>query len=73
MGRFIVQWIASERVKKSIVPEVFWYFSLGGGTILFIYALHKNDIVFSLGQGLGLAIYLRNIWFNRKNKSPADA
>ena len=63
MMRFVVQWIASERVKKSIVPQTFWYFSLGGGVILFIYALHQQDIVFTLGQGLGLFIYLRNLYF----------
>jgi lipid-A-disaccharide synthase-like uncharacterized protein len=63
MMRFVVQWIASERVKQSIVPQTFWYFSLGGGVILFIYALHQQDIVFTLGQGLGLFIYLRNLYF----------
>lgn len=68
MMRFIVQWIASERVKQSIVPETFWYFSLGGGTILFIYALHQQDIVFILGQGLGLFIYLRNLYFIHRKK-----
>jgi len=73
MMRFVVQWIASERVKQSIVPEVFWYFSLGGGIILFIYAIHQQDIVFMLGQGLGLTIYLRNIYFIRKKGRSAHA
>lgn len=68
MMRFVVQWIASERVKQSIVPQTFWYFSLGGGVILFIYALHQRDIVFTLGQGLGLFIYLRNLYFIHKKK-----
>ena len=73
MMRFVVQWIASERVKKSIVPDVFWYFSLGGGMILFAYALHQQDIVFILGQGLGLFIYMRNIWFVWTHKRSANA
>jgi lipid-A-disaccharide synthase-like uncharacterized protein len=74
MMRFVVQWIASEKVKQSVVPEVFWYFSLGGGLILFIYAIHQMDLVFMLGQGLGLFIYLRNIFFIRKrDKQAADA
>ncbi len=73
MMRFVIQWIASERVKQSIVPEVFWYFSLGGGLILFAYAVHKEDIVFILGQGLGVFIYLRNIYFIRKRRHPANA
>ncbi len=62
-ARFLVQWIASEKAKKSVMPEVFWYFSLGGGLIVFAYALHKQDIVFIFGQGLGVFIYLRNIYF----------
>lgn len=72
MMRFIVQWIASERVKQSIVPQTFWYFSIGGGVILFAYALHQQDIVFTLGQGLGLFIYLRNLHFIHRKKRGTD-
>ena len=72
MGRFIVQWVASEKVKQSIVPQTFWYFSLGGGAILFIYALHEQNLVFSLGQGLGLIIYLRNLYFIHGKKPAAN-
>ena len=61
-GRFFVQWIASERKKQSVVPLAFWYFSIGGGVVLLVYALYKRDIVFILGQGGGLAIYARNLW-----------
>ncbi len=61
--RFIVQWIASERARASIVPEVFWYFSFIGGLMLFVYAIHRMDPVFILGQGMGLVIYTRNIYF----------
>ena len=60
--RFVVQWIASERAKRSIVPVAFWFFSLGGGVLLFIYAIHRQDPVFIAGQGLGLIIYIRNLW-----------
>jgi len=63
MMRFVFQWIASEREKKSVMPEIFWYFSLMGGLIVFAYAIHKQDIVFISGQGLGVFIYLRNIYF----------
>lgn len=72
MMRFVVQWIASERIKQSIVPQTFWYFSLGGGVILFIYALHIENLVFSLGQGLGLFIYLRNLYFIHRKKPEAN-
>jgi len=62
-ARFLIQWLASERVKRSIIPDLFWYFSLAGGLILFAYALHKKDLVFILGQGTGIFIYSRNLYF----------
>ncbi len=61
--RFIIQWLASEKIKRSVVPTVFWYFSLSGGIVLFIYAIYRRDPVFILGQGAGIFIYLRNIYF----------
>ena len=71
--RFIVQWIASERARRSIVPETFWYFSVVGGAMLFAYAIYRLDPVFMLGQGMGLIIYARNIYFIRAhNKSIAN-
>lgn len=66
--RFIVQWIASERARRSIVPETFWYFSLFGGAMLFAYAIYRLDPVFMLGQGMGLVIYSRNIYFIRSHR-----
>jgi len=72
--RFIVQWIASERARRSIVPETFWYFSMLGGVMLFAYAIYRLDPVFMLGQGMGLVIYSRNIYFIRTHrKSEANA
>jgi lipid-A-disaccharide synthase-like uncharacterized protein len=70
--RFIVQWIASERARSSIVPESFWYFSLFGGALLFAYALYRADPVFVLGQGMGLVIYIRNIQFIRDQKKAPE-
>jgi lipid-A-disaccharide synthase-like uncharacterized protein len=63
MMRFVAQWIYSEKEGRSAMPEVFWYFSLGGGIVLLIYAIIKNDIVFIIGQATGLFIYGRNIFF----------
>ncbi len=60
--RFIIQWIASERAKRSVIPVAFWFFSLLGGGLLFVYAIHRQDPVFIAGQGMGLIIYMRNIW-----------
>lgn len=61
-ARFLVQWIASERQKKSVVPLAFWYFSMLGGVMLLAYALYRADPVFILGQALGVVIYARNLW-----------
>lgn len=70
--RFVVQWIASERKKESTVPVVFWYLSLMGGGILFVYAFwYRHDLVFSLGQGAGLLIYARNIVLTRRSRQAA--
>ena len=63
--RFLVQWIASERKRRSVVPRAFWYFSLGGGIILLIYAVHQRDPVFIIGQATGIFIYLRNLHLSR--------
>lgn len=61
MMRFIVQWIASEKAKKSIMPELFWYFSLTGGLMLFSYGIYRLDPVIILGQLMGIPVYLRNL------------
>ena len=71
--RFIVQWIASERARRSIVPETFWYFSMVGGAMLFAYAIYRLDPVFILGQGMGLLIYGRNIYFIRAHHKSEQA
>jgi lipid-A-disaccharide synthase-like uncharacterized protein len=62
MMRFLVQWVASERAKRSVVPIAFWFFSLGGGALLLVYAIQRQDPVFIAGQALGLVIYIRNLW-----------
>ena len=60
-ARFLVQWIASERRKTSVVPVSFWWFSIGGGALLLAYALHRGDPVFIVGQAAGLIVYGRNL------------
>ena len=61
--RFVVQWIASERARKSVMPVAFWFFSIGGGVLLLAYALYRKDPVFIAGQALGLLVYTRNLYF----------
>ncbi len=60
-GRFIVQWLASERKGDSVVPVAFWWLSLLGGAVLLCYAIAKRDPVFVTGQGLGICVYVRNL------------
>jgi lipid-A-disaccharide synthase-like uncharacterized protein len=62
-ARFAVQWIASERAGRSVIPELFWYCSVGGGVTLLAYAIWRQDPVFIAGQAAGLFIYARNIYF----------
>jgi lipid-A-disaccharide synthase-like uncharacterized protein len=59
--RFLVQWIASERQKRSVVPVAFWYLSVVGGGLLLVYAIYRKDPVFILGQATGLVVYVRNL------------
>jgi len=69
--RFLWQWMVSERARRSIVPVAFWYFSIAGGALLFAYALWREDPVFIVGQGAGLAIYARNLFFIHRER-PQD-
>jgi lipid-A-disaccharide synthase-like uncharacterized protein len=71
-ARFLVQWIASERAGKSVVPMAFWFFSIGGGLMTFIYGIVKREPVIIFGQLLANIIYIRNvmlIWKNRGSGS----
>jgi len=65
-ARFLVQWIASERRRRSVIPVHFWYLSLGGGVILLTYAIYRLDPVFIAGQAAGLLVYARNLYFVRR-------
>ena len=60
-GRFVVQWLSSERNKKVTIPTAFWMLSIGGSLLLLTYAIHQRDLVFTIGQSSGLFIYLRNL------------
>lgn len=65
--RFVVQWLVSERAGRSTVPVAFWYLSLAGGGMLFVYALwYLADPVFTLGQFAGLFVYSRNLALIRR-------
>ncbi len=71
--RFVVQWVASEKARRSVVPAAFWTFSILGGALLLIYAIYRKDPVFIAGQAGGLFIYFRNVWFIRREKRETAA
>lgn len=71
--RFIWQWIVSERQRQSVIPVAFWYFSLAGGITLLIYAIHRLDPVFIVGQAFGSFIYLRNLQMIRHERRQQTA
>jgi len=71
--RFLVQWLYSEKHKKSAFPVVFWYFSMAGSILLLIYSVMVNDPVFIAGQSVGILIYFRNLYFIRLEKKAANA
>lgn len=60
-ARFVVQWVASERAGRSVVPVAFWFLSLIGGLMLLTYALYRKDPVFIAGQAFGVFVYVRNL------------
>jgi lipid-A-disaccharide synthase-like uncharacterized protein len=71
--RFVVQWIASERAGRSVVPTAFWVFSIGGGIMLLGYALYRKDPVFIIGQAFGVFVYLRNLQFVLRGRGEGAA
>ncbi len=67
-SRFLVQWIASERAGRSVVPTAFWWLSLLGAGLLLAYAIHRRDAVFIVGQCTGFLIYFRNLSLKRRER-----
>ena len=66
--RFIIQWLASERAGKSVIPTNFWYWSIGGSLIMLFYFTFQRDPVGVLAYLPNSAIYLRNLYLTRKNE-----
>jgi len=67
-ARFIVQWLASEKAERSVIPLAFWFFSIGGALLLLVYAVYRRDPVFIVGQSLGIFIYVRNLMLIAKER-----
>lgn len=71
--RFLIQWLSTEKHRRSVIPVAFWHFSLLGGAILLAYSIYRADPVFILGQAAGLFIYSRNLYFVLKERKTAAA
>ncbi len=72
-ARFLVQWLASEKARRSVIPHAFWFLSLAGGATLLSYAIYREDPVFIVGQAAGLFIYLRNLVLIRREADARSA
>lgn len=67
-ARFVVQWLASEKKREAVIPVAFWWISLVGGFITLTYAIHLQSLSFTLGQSMGLFVYVRNLMLISKGK-----
>lgn len=72
VARWFIQWLASERAKQLVVPDLFWYASLAGGLMVLCYGLYKPDPVIVLGQ-FGIFIYARNVYFIWRQRAAGKA
>lgn len=61
-ARFLIQWISSEKARKSVMPVAFWWFSICGGMLLLAYGIYRGEPVIILGQAFGIVVYARNLW-----------
>ncbi len=73
MMRFIVQWVASEKSKKSVIPPAFWYFSILGALSLLVYGIKQREPVIILGQSVPILIYVRNLYLLKKYENRTRA
>ena len=70
-ARFVVQWLASEREKKVVIPVAFWWLSITGGVVTLAYAVRQEDPVFMIAQATGLAMYFRNLVIHGRSAKAA--
>lgn len=70
-ARFLIQWISSEKARKSVMPIAFWWFSIMGGLLLLAYGVYRGEPVIILGQAFGVVVYARNLWLIHVEKRSA--
>ena len=67
-GRFLVQWITSERKKESVIPVAFWYLSIAASVLMLASFIQLGEWIFGLGMLLTLPVYARNLWMIQRKK-----
>jgi lipid-A-disaccharide synthase-like uncharacterized protein len=67
-SRFFVQWYVTEKKKQVIVPQAFWWLSLGGSLLLLTYSLHQQDSVFIFAYLFTWIPYIRNLVIHKRHK-----
>jgi len=72
-SRFLLQWIASERAGRSVIPVEFWLLSLVGSIILLVYSVYRKDPVFMLAFAFNGFVYVRNLMLLKRPKTPAPS
>ena len=76
-GRFLVQWIASEKHRRVVVPVYFWHFSIVGGWLNLAYTVHIWKAPLILGAIASLITSHRNLFLHNRGldeeKSTAKA
>ncbi len=70
--RMLLQWYASEKSKRSVVPVGFWWGSLFGGILLLAYFVWRKDVVGVVGQSTGVFVYARNLVLIYRNREPRN-
>src|SRR5271169_4116521 len=66
-SRFFVQWYATEKLKRVVVPAAFWWLSLAGSLLLLSYSVHKRDSVFIFAYVFTWIPYIRNLIIHRRH------
>ena len=71
--RFVVQWVATEKARKSVIPDAFWWLSIFGSLVMLSYAIYRGDPVFILAFTPNVFIYSRNLYFIKKEREEEAA
>ncbi|MBX7256253.1 MAG: lipid-A-disaccharide synthase N-terminal domain-containing protein [Candidatus Hydrogenedentes bacterium] len=72
-SRFLIQWIATELKRKSVVPHIFWHISVVATLLQFACYWHRSEWVYAVGMVTNLFVYIRNIYFNHRGKQMGES